>query len=186
MKHRGTRVYLTRDELTRFLRAAKDHGPREHAMFLFALAHGARTQEISNLVTSDLLADRVFINRVKNSEKSLQNFLVSDNPLFDEKYAFENWLSQRPNNDTKVFGISRIQIFRLFQKIATSAGIPLAKRHPHVLKHTLAMLLLEDNQSAFVIQKALGHKSISSTLAYLHPTDAQASTAIQKALGDRK
>jgi hypothetical protein len=37
-----TRIsYMTSEQLERFLRAAKEHGPREHAMFLFAVAHGA-------------------------------------------------------------------------------------------------------------------------------------------------
>ena len=37
-----TRIsYMTSEQLQRFLAAAKEYGPREHAMFLFAVAHGA-------------------------------------------------------------------------------------------------------------------------------------------------
>jgi hypothetical protein len=32
--------YLSSEQLERFLQAAKEYGPREHAMFLFAVAHG--------------------------------------------------------------------------------------------------------------------------------------------------
>jgi integrase len=50
-----TRIsYMTAEQLDRFLRAAKEYGPREHAMFLFAVAHGARAQEICNLRLSDV------------------------------------------------------------------------------------------------------------------------------------
>jgi integrase len=50
-----TRIsYMTGEQLDRFLRAAKEYGPREHAMFLFAVAHGARAQEICNLRLSDV------------------------------------------------------------------------------------------------------------------------------------
>ena len=46
-----TRIsYLNPEQLGRLLKAAKEHGPREHAMFLFAVAHGARAQEICNLL----------------------------------------------------------------------------------------------------------------------------------------
>jgi integrase len=45
-----TRIsYMTSEQLERFLRAAKEHGSREHAMFLLAVAQGARAQEICNL-----------------------------------------------------------------------------------------------------------------------------------------
>jgi hypothetical protein len=36
------------------LKAAHRYGPREHAMFLFAVAHGARAQEIANLRLQDI------------------------------------------------------------------------------------------------------------------------------------
>ena len=43
MRQVRTRIsYMTAEQLDRFLRAAKEYGPREHAMFLFAVAHGAR------------------------------------------------------------------------------------------------------------------------------------------------
>jgi len=32
--------FMTGEQLERFLEAAKEFGPREHAMFLFAVAHG--------------------------------------------------------------------------------------------------------------------------------------------------
>src|SRR5258705_13424728 len=45
-----TRIsYLTAEQLERFLTPAKEYGPREHAMFLFAVAHGARPKEMANL-----------------------------------------------------------------------------------------------------------------------------------------
>jgi hypothetical protein len=41
-----TRIsYMDNDQLEEFLLAAKEHGPREHAMFLFAVAHGAKSTE---------------------------------------------------------------------------------------------------------------------------------------------
>jgi integrase len=37
-----------------FLRVTKQPSPREYAMFLFAVAHGARAQEIANLRITDI------------------------------------------------------------------------------------------------------------------------------------
>lgn len=191
-QHRGEREYLTPEELKRFMRAAKLKGPREHCMFLFAVAHGARAQEICNLKFGDLQLDqnRVFVDRVKNSEDSLQHFLaVPGNSLFDERKTFEKWLSVRKVNNPEdhIFNsrqsskLSRVTVFNLFREICETAGIPKSKAHPHAAKHTLAQLLMDNGANAFTIQKALGHKSISSTLEYTKPSNSAASEAIAAA-----
>ena len=192
VQHRGEREYLTPEELKRFIRAAKLKGPREHAMFLFAVAHGARAQEICNLKFSDIQLDqsRVFVDRVKNSEESLQHFLqVPGNSLFDERKAFEKWFSVRKVNNPEdhVFNsrqsekLSRVTVFNVFREICEAAGIPKSKAHPHCAKHTLAQLLMASGANAFTIQKALGHRSISSTLQYTKPSNSAASEAIAAA-----
>src|SRR5260370_1398829 len=92
-KQRANRVrtrisYMTADQLDRFLKAAKEYGPREHAMFLFAVAHRARAQEICNLRLSDVnfANEQVHIARLKGSQDSTQSVLpVKCNSLFDEK-----------------------------------------------------------------------------------------------------
>src|SRR6202163_5117328 len=69
--------YLSNEQLERFLQAAKEYGPREHAMFLFAVAHGARVQEIANLRISDInfRTEQIHIARLKGSLDSPQNRL---------------------------------------------------------------------------------------------------------------
>src|SRR5271163_5283212 len=81
-KQRAKRVrsrisYLSNEQLERFLQAAKEYGPREHAMFLFAVAHGARAQEIANLRLTDINFnnEQVHIARLKGSLASTQNLL---------------------------------------------------------------------------------------------------------------
>src|ERR1017187_6484153 len=81
-----TRIsYMTSEQLERFLKAAKEFGPREHAMFLFAVAHGARAQEIANLRLTDINFhnEQVHIARLKGSLASTQNLLrVKGNAIF--------------------------------------------------------------------------------------------------------
>jgi integrase/recombinase XerD len=182
---------MTADQLDRFLRAAKEYGPREHAMFLFAVAHGARAQEICNLRISDINFgnEQVHIARLKGSLASTQILLkVKGNSLFDEKAALKAWLAARkPDADEYVFNsqkstqLNRVTVFKLFREIAKHAGLSEALQHPHVLKHTAAMLLVHQGANAFLIRQALGHKSFDSTLAYVNPSDAEASAALAKA-----
>src|SRR5580700_4570550 len=90
--------YMTSEQLERFLQAAKEHGPREHAMFLFAVAHGARAQEIANLRITDINFnnEQVHVARLKGSLASTQTLLkVKGNGLFDEKAVLKVWLAVR-------------------------------------------------------------------------------------------
>ena len=76
----------------------RNTGQREHAMFLFAVAHGARAQEIANLRISDINFgnEQIHIARLKGSLASTQTLLkVKGNSLFDEKAALKAWLAVR-------------------------------------------------------------------------------------------
>src|SRR5467141_193628 len=114
--------YMSADQLERFLQAAKEYGPREHAMFLFAVAHGARAQEIANLRITDInfKNEQVHIARLKGSLDSTQNLLkVKGNALFDEKATLKEWLAVRePDANDFVFNsrkstqLNRTTIFK--------------------------------------------------------------------------
>jgi len=187
-----TRIsYMTPEQLDRFLRAAKEYGKREHAMFLFAVAHGARAQEICNLRLSDVNFgnDQIHIARLKGSLQSTQTLLrVKGNSLFDEKAVLKSWLAfRKPDagdyvfNTQKSIQLNRVTVFKLYRQIARKAGLGDTLQHPHVLKHTAAMMLVQQGANAFLIRQAMGHKSFDSTLAYVNPSDADASAALSKA-----
>jgi integrase/recombinase XerD len=84
-------------------------------------------------------------------------------------------------NSQKSTQLNRVTVFKLFRAIAKKAGLGETLQHPHVLKHTAAMLLVQQGANAFLIRQALGHKSFDSTLAYVNPSDADASAALAKA-----
>ena len=183
--------YLSNEQLERFLQAAKEYGPREHAMFLFAVAHGARAQEIANLRITDINfnSEQIHIARLKGSLDSTQNLLkVKGNALFNELAVLKAWLAVRePDADNFVFNsqkstqLNRVSIYKIFKAIAKKAGLGETLQHPHVLKHTAAMLMVQQGANAFLIRQHLGHRSFDSTLAYVNPSDADASAASAKA-----
>ena len=183
--------YMDPAQLETFLRVAKAHGLREHAMFLFAAAHGARASEICNLRISDLnfKSEQVRIARLKGSLDSTQTLLrVKGSSLFNEKAALKGWLELRKTdannlvfNSQKSTRLSRITVYKLFREIARAAGLPENLQHPHVLKHTAAMLMVRAGANAFLIRQHLGHRSFDSTLAYVNPSDNDASAAAAKA-----
>ena len=113
---------------------------------------------------------------------------MKGNSLFDEKAALKAWLAiRKPDaadyvfNSQKSIQLNRVTVFKLFREIAKKAGLGETLQHPHVLKHTAAMLLVHQGANAFLIRQALGHQSFDSTLAYVNPSDADASAALSKA-----
>jgi len=183
--------YMSSEQLQRFLQAAKEYGAREHAMFLFAVAHGARAQEICNLRISDINfhSEQVHIARLKGSLDSTQNLLrVKGNSLFNEAAVLKGWLDVRQADaDNYVFNsqkstkLNRVTVYKIFKAIARKAGLGETLQHPHVLKHTAAMLMVQQGANAFLIRQHLGHRSFDSTLAYVNPSDSEASAASAKA-----
>jgi len=183
--------YMSADQLESFLKAAKAYGSREFCMFLFSVSHGARASEIANLRIDDInfKAGQVHIQRLKGSLDSVQMMLkVKGNSLFDEAAAFKAWLAVRKTDaDNFVFNtdqstrISRIRIYQIFKKIAQSVGLPVNLQHPHCLRHSLCMLMMQSGANAFLIKQQAGHASLSSTNFYLRPTDSDASAAAIKA-----
>ena len=192
-KRRAKRVrtrigYMTAEQLERFLRAAKEYGPREHAMFLFAVAHGARASEICNLKLYDInfANEQVHIARLKGSLDSTQSLLrVKGNSLFDERAALKTWLAVRkPDagdyvfNSQKSVQLNRATVFKLFRKIDGKASLSETLQHPNVLKHAAAMLRVQQGTNALLIRQRLGHRSFDSTLVYLNSTDCNDSWLI--------
>jgi len=190
-KH-GRMTILTPQEMLDLLKAARKRSVRDWAMILLAYRHGLRASEVCGikLADLDLKAGSISIKRLKGSLHTVQPlYQHRGQPLLDETAAVRAWLRKREADGSdylftsqKGGKLSRIQFFRNFQMVAAVAGLSAEKRHPHVLKHSLASHLVAGNANLALIRQALGHRSINSTLAYIGTSDAQAAEALQKAL----
>jgi type 1 fimbriae regulatory protein FimB len=189
---RGRMVMLTPQETLELLKTARKQAVRDWAMILLAYRHGLRASEVCGikLADVDLKAGSILIRRLKGSLQTIQPlYQHRGQPLLDETTALRAWLRTRANDGSdylftsqKGGKLNRTQFFRNFQRIAESAGLSIEKRHPHVLKHSLASHLVAGNVNLALVRQALGHRSIRSTMAYIGTTDAQAAEAAQAAL----
>ena len=189
---RGRMVILSPQEMLALLKAAKNRSTRDWAMILLAYRHGLRASEVCGLKLADvdLKAGSMSIRRLKGSLHTIQPlYQHRGQPLLDETAALRAWLHKRPADGSdflftsqKGGKLGRTQFFRNFQTVAESAGLEVQKRHPHVLKHSLASHLVSGNANLALIRQALGHRSISSTMQYIGTSDGQAAEALQKAL----
>ena len=62
-----------------------------------------------------------------------------------------------------------VQVYRLVRR-SLSKVVTLKKRSPHVLRHTFATAMLNDNAQLNSVKELLGHESLATTEIYTHTT----------------
>jgi site-specific recombinase XerD len=185
-------TFLTPEEILAVLKAARGRSTRDWAMILLAYKHGLRASEVCGvkLADIDLKAGSISVRRLKGSLQTVQPLYAHrGQPLLDEVAALRSWLRARPADGSDSLFMSqkggrldRTQFFRVFQAISAAAGVACEKRHPHVLKHSLASHLVAGNVNLALVRQALGYRSITSTMQYVGTSDGQAAEAAQAAL----
>ena len=182
--------HLTPDETLNLLRAARQHGAREHLLFLLCYVKGLRVSEAVNIQLSDISSGNLDVRRLKGSLHTVQPLSSHLNSLLDERKALQSWLKERGDHPsiflfTSRAGsrISRQQAFRLFQDIAMRAGISRERRHPHILKHSICQHLVESGVNLPYIRQQVGHSDPKSTMRYMDIHDRKASEVTATALG---
>ena len=169
--------HLTRAELLNLLRVAKTHRERDWLMILVAYWHGMRASEVVGLKRDQIRDGFLTVSRLKGSLRTTHPLVKDVDELLNEHAALSKYVLKFPNS-ARIFKVSRQHFWRLIQAYASQAGIPAHKRHPHILKHSIAMHSIE---SAGIqnVRQYQGHKSISSTGEYLKVSDQDAAKAVQ-------
>jgi type 1 fimbriae regulatory protein FimB len=170
--------HLTQDELKSLLKAISQ--PRHKLMVKVGFLHGLRVSELINLRKEDIRDGFVRVQRLKGSLKTTQPYVKHPDPELSEAEDLSELYKHLGSNE-KLFPMTRFGVYKLIQRAGTRAGIPAHKLHPHVLKHTCAMVGI-DTMGIHMVRQYLGHKSISSTGEYLKETDEAASKAFAGAL----
>ncbi len=147
-----TPVSLTPEELVRLLAKARERRLRDWVMILVTYWHGLRASETIHLRVCDLADGFLTIRRGKGSEDNVHPLQEHENPLLNERAAFEEWFRERDASGPKggrrrnvarkkaqqssqnvafladdyalLFPISRSQFWRLYRGYAKAAGLP--------------------------------------------------------------
>ena len=162
--------FLTQAELRALFRVITRK--RDRALFLVAYRHGLRASEVGLLRVDDLNFEqqRITIYRVKRSLPGIYPLRT------DEVTALKVYLRERKHPSPTLFlsqrgtPISRRQLDTLMKHYGEEAGIPAAKRHFHVLKHSIATHLLDAGADLRFVQDWIGHASIKNTVIYAQLT----------------
>jgi len=143
--------------------------PLERVLFELLFATGGRIAEICSLRVSDVNLEEKYVDifgkgskerriNIPNTEviKALKVYLKG------RKYKSEYLLVNNRGNR-----LSEQSARRIVKRYSIMAGIK-GGITPHILRHTVATLLLENDVDIRYIQHILGHSSISTTQIYTH------------------
>ena len=161
---------LTKIELDSLLQVARKHSERDYIMLLVGWCHGMRASEICGLTAEHIRGKHIRIERLKGSETNVQE-------------AHPDVLAFAQGKTGLLFGIKRRQFHNVVVMHCATAGIPEHKQHAHVLKHSVAHIMLDGGAPINAVQKRLGHRSLASTGRYLVVSDDIANLAFAKAMG---
>ena len=170
-------TFLTATEVEALLAApdqARWKGRRDRALMLLAVQAGLRVSELTSLNSSDITLGPAPASAAKAKDES------SGHPSHQPRGRLAAWLRERAGHpDDPLFPTRtgrRLSRDAVALRVSTHAAAAaqrcpslLAKRiHPHVLRHSCAMSLLQAGVDTSVIALWLGHAGVRSTDAYVH------------------
>jgi integrase len=171
---------LTREQLQALLTAARAKRERDYLMIWLAFVCGLRASEVVALTPDNFDGEHITVQRLKGSLKTTQRLFEQADPLLNGRESLFA-LVRNVRGKQRLFPVTRERFWQLVQEHGKTAGLPKHLRHPHVLKHSIAMQTI-GTAGIENVRQHLGHKSMSSTGEYLKVTDEQAGTAVDKAL----
>jgi len=145
---------------------------RNLALLELLFATGMRVGEVSSIDIKDFLAEEdIFKIKGKGGRERLA-FIVDKVTLKILREHLEVRMKIETKNSALFLNaagkrISTQGIAKIITKLCEDGGI---KRHvtPHMLRHTVATLLLRNGVDIRVVQEFLGHASIATTQRYVH------------------
>ena len=171
--------FLTATEIDALIAApdpSRWEGRRDRALLLVGLQTGLRVSELTGLDCADVTLG--VGGSVRCEGKGRKHRAV---PLATPtQTVLAVWMAERAGRrDEPLFPtrtgrrLSADAVERLVRKHATTAATQCPslhpeKTHPHILRHSCAMSLLQSGVDTAVIALWLGHADIRSTGAYLH------------------
>lgn len=172
--------YLRKEQIERIITAIDFKIPwpnlflqkRNMAIITTLLFGGLRKSELLNLKVYDIDLERSEMKINASTSKSKQHKTLPLNSLVRRK--LEDYLAERKKkghvspylftSDQHDERLSDEGLRHLIKRISEQSGV---KFHLHQLRHTFAVNLINQGTDVTVVQKLMGHKSISATLIYL-------------------
>jgi integrase/recombinase XerD len=154
-------------------------GLRDLSMIRLMLNAGLRASEVLNISVGDV--DWTSGKLIVKHGKGKKDRIVWINE--EDLEIIRKWRETKPRGPflfTTLKGSKindrylRSMVKRRSKKVAIAKDV-----HPHLLRHTFATDLLKSTKNIRLVQKALGHASLSSTMIYTHVYDEELESALK-------
>lgn len=163
---------LSEDDFNKILDTF-NHEPkniRNKLILKLLIASGARISEIINLKVGDISDNNYEYIRVFG-KGSKYRYIPIYNSLANEikEYVQKNRdFLKKSEKDYKLFPkLRREQFYTTLREHAKMCGIE-KRVYPHIIRHSIATILLKNGADIRMVQELLGHASISTTQIYTH------------------
>jgi len=154
-------------------------GLRDLAMIRLMLNAGLRSSEVLNISVEDVdwISGKLIIRHGKGNKDRIMWLNEDDLEIIKE------WKEIKPSSPVLFTTLKgnkindrylRAMVKRRAKKTDITKDV-----HPHLLRHTFATDLLRSTKNIRLVQKALGHASLSSTMIYTHVYDEELESALK-------
>lgn len=155
---------------------------RERALIEVFYATGCRVSEIQKLDRNDINWQQCSVKVNGKGSKEREVYFS-----FKAMYHLKKYLKSRDDIVPALFitekkpyrRMSVRAIQRVFDKISERAGV---KLHPHIMRHTMATLTLNNGADLVAVQSFLGHSNPATTQIYARLSSARRKEQYQKYL----
>lgn len=181
-------VFLTAAEKQRLLKELKGRTDfsalRDRAMIEVLLGTGIRLGELAALDMDDIDLDAKHLRvRAKGNVPQVK-FIKTDLRTLLRRYLAERRRHGRPEMEALFLSnrdgrLCQRQIANRLAHWLRKAGIE-KELTPHGLRHTFATHLYGATNDLLVVQRALGHRDVSTTQIYTHLVDGQLEEALER------
>ena len=177
-KKRPLPYFVRESEMDRLLdMTANDRsflGIRNRLILMMFYETGIRRSELLGLTDAgvDLIAKQIKVDGKRSKqrivpfgpelESEIKEYIEARNDVFGKNTGFETLFVTKKGTAMNKSQVTKIVKDNL-SKVTT-----IKKRSPHVLRHSFATAMLNNNADLTSIQKLLGHESVATTEIYTH------------------
>lgn len=166
-------VFMTQEDAQLLLNMTKDetHELRDKTIIMLFLTTGMRLSELSNLDINDITGTQITIRKGKGNKTRVVNIskdvadlvkeYIDKRKYMSDKALFTSQQGNRMRNRTIQWTIDKyIKKAGLDERLST-----------HKIRHTSAVLMLQNKVDLNTIREVFGHTSLRTTQIYIHTLD---------------
>ena len=160
----GRRKYLTPDERARFIAAASRPPPSTLTLCLVLVWTGCRISEALALTHADLDQAGGIVSL--HCLKKRRTGIVRDVPVPEGVMAILDFVHDLEPSDRRLWPIGRSTAWQQIKTVMRDAGVTASAASPKGLRHGFGVHALRSGVPLTLLQRWLGHASLSTTAIY--------------------